>query len=662
MRRTKGDGLAGSGIDGAAHGLRKPMKFFPSPDRSNKRARVGFLRFKGFYSAALLVMAFAHLAASADTFVTRADLVLRSRADENVGEVVAWAKRIKLGDPHKYVLPIIAAKLHFDPNDRDAWDAYRWIMDVDAKKGDRGLYHFSAIFKVRIFFEFEKSLPPDVRAWFEENAGGHLDKFRAGGTENHGIMSRTSGYLFAERFQKGGTGDAETDHLVYFREFLRRECRKLYTIGMGEWDSSTYVAFTATGWLNVFDFAGDPEMKELAWAALDWYATAYAVKYFHGVLAGPEARGFANSPLEANTDVMAWLWWDSLPPNFSVDLADATNVRYSVVAAMSTYRPDPIVTAIARRDVEMPFAVRASKPEYYGTTASNFQHEVLYNTAAFSMGTLYDPTPGDRIKGEIWPQTTVFKLAILTPDDVLVLGAANGFHGHFPVEGRSPYDQYHQSKGAMINVCQVNDPDIGGRAAQRSLLAVPDGLEQVGERDDWLFFQAGETFVAVRPLGDGARWTDLADWTRRITEGRKTGPTIIPGYRWLQTDGALCGWVIDTGTTARHSDAQTFMDDVLQGDRLDLDDFARDQTVTYRSLDGDTLKIRHTGGPGGKPEAWTNGTRIEFRDWPVYESRYVNEPLGAGRLEVNDGRESLTVDFSGDWPTRSRKTLNVENP
>ncbi len=316
---------------------------------------------------------------------------------------------------------------------------------------------------------------------------------------------------------------------------------------------------------------------------------------------------------------------------------------------MSTYRPDPIIDAIARREVDLPFEVRASKPEYYGFDASNNQHEILYNTSQFTMGTLYDPTPGDKIKGEIWPQTTMFKLAILTPDDVLVLGATSGYHRHFPVEGRTPHDQYHQAKGAMINVCNGSEGEAGGAFGGKALLAIPDGLEQVTERDGWWFFRAGETFVAAFPLGGGASWTDLGD-------------SGGPDYRWLQNNDTLGGWVIDTGTTERFADAEAFIDEVLTGGRLDVTRFASDRTVSYRSLDGDTLKIRHTGGPGGRPEAWTNGEALTFRDWPVFKSPYVNEPLDQGTLEINDGREFLSIDFTGEWPTRHRAMPQATNP
>ncbi len=593
----------------------------------------------------------------------RAQRLLRAQATESLPEKIAWAERIKLGDPHKYIQPIIAAKLHFDPKDNEALHAYRWIMSVDRAKitspGDRGLYHFSAIYKARLFFGFENVLPTDIRGWFHENEGGHLSLFRAGGTENHGMMSRTSGYLFAERFQKGGTGDPERDDRAYFLNFLREECKKLYTIGMGEWDSSTYVTFTVTGWANVYDFAKDPKIRELAKAALDWYSVAYGMTYFHGFHAGPEARGFANAPVDANSDVLAWLWFGGAPPGFEPDLSPANGaVRYAIGPALSSYRPDPVVGRIARKEVALPFAVRASKPQYYGYTEGNVYQEYGYYTDQFAMGTLYDPTPGNQTTGVIWPQTTLFKLAVRAPErkTTLVFGAANGYHRHFPVEGRSPYDQYHQERGAMINVCHVPDPRADERTAPRSLLAVPAVLPDPLREGGWYFFAAGGAYVAARPLGTNTRWVDLADWSGRTQEKEKDGTVKTreyPEYKWLQTDGALCGWVLDTATRAQYATLDDFARAVRTKTQLDLSRFTSGRLVTYKSLYGDTLALRHTGGPGvpgGKPEAWTNGKRLVFADWPVYDSPYVRQPLKAGVLTVNDGRRRMTIDFTGDWP------------
>jgi hypothetical protein len=306
-------------------------------------------------------------------FRARADQILSARADEDGRELIDWARRIKLGDPHKYLFPVILAKAWRDPKDPVAWDMARFLRDVDQEKakGDRGLYHFAAIGLTRLQFGFEKELPEDLRAWYAENAGGNLGKFRAGGTENHGMMSRTSGYVFAERFQKERGGPPESDHLAYFRAFLEREGRKLYTIGMGEWDSSTYVAFSLAGWMNVYDFAQDPEARALAKAALDWYASMMALKQFHGVHAGCEARGFANRPVDTQTDIISWLWWGTAPEGFKPDLVSNKGGRYAVIAALSGYRPPAELTALARKEVALPFQARMSKPSYYGYSEDN---------------------------------------------------------------------------------------------------------------------------------------------------------------------------------------------------------------------------------------------------------------------------------------------------
>jgi hypothetical protein len=444
------------------------------------------------------------------------------------------------------------------PRDTEALDAYRWIIGVDKAKiispGDRGIYHFAVIGKTRIFFAQEKALPADILDWFRENEAGHLTRFRAGGTENHQMMSRTSGYLFAERFEPGQerTGDPRTDHLAYFRKFLRDECKKLYTIGQGEWDSSTYVTFSVAGWANVYDFAADPDMRAIARAALDWYSVAYGLKYFHGLNAGPEARGFAHAPVDANSDILAWLWFGGAPRGFTPDLRPENGaVRYAIVPALSSYRPDPIVARLARKEVALPFSVRASKPAYYGYTNSNVYQEALYFTRAYAMGTLYDPTPGNKIVGEIWPQTTQFKLAVPVPEKntTVVFGAANPYHRHFPVEGRSPHDQYHQARGAMANLCYVPNANADARATASSLLAVPTLAGDPRVENGWYVWQVGDAYVAARPLGANTRFVDLSDWSRRTQEKPKDGAVKIaeyPGYRWLQTDGALCGWIIDT--------------------------------------------------------------------------------------------------------------------
>jgi hypothetical protein len=281
--------------------------------------------------------------------------------------------------------------------------------------------------------------------------------------------------------------------------------------------------------------------------------------------------------------------------------------------------------------------------------------EFGFYTENYAMGTLYDPTPGDKIVGEIWPQTTQFKLAVHVPEKAatVVFGAANPYHRHFPVEGRSPYDQYHQAGGAMVNVCYVPDGNADARATASSLLAVPKLAGEPTREKDWYVWQVGNTFVAAHPLGTNTRFVTLADWSRRTSEKAKDGTVKIAeyaDYRWLQTDGHHCGWIIDTGARKDYPTLAAFREALRTRTKVDVSRLADRQQVSYISLQGDTMTLRHTGRSVGKPEATTNGKAVSYTGWPVYDSPYVKLPLRSGVLTVSDGSRRMTIDFSGDRP------------
>jgi len=54
-----------------------------------------------------------------------------------------------------------------------------------------------------------------------------------------------------------------------------------------------------------------------------------------------------------------------------------------------------------------------------------------------------------------------------------------------------------------------------------------------------------------------------------------------------------------------------------------------------------------SGWTGRFPEAWTNGEALIFANWPVYESPYVRQAVGSGVFELNNGKETLTIDITG---------------
>ncbi|MEO0541284.1 MAG: hypothetical protein AAFZ80_10525, partial [Cyanobacteria bacterium P01_A01_bin.105] len=139
-------------------------------------------------------------------------------------------------------------------------------------------------------------------------------------TDNLRAMRDTSVYLMAE-----AAGNEET-RLIY-KAHLVRYVSTLLDIGMGEWDSPTYHGHTTAAYLNLYDFAQDPAVKQLAQEALDWLFTAAALKYWRGDWNGPAKRVYGSGAA-----AFFWLYFgDGLPP--------AEIERDWIYAITSTYRP-----------------------------------------------------------------------------------------------------------------------------------------------------------------------------------------------------------------------------------------------------------------------------------------------------------------------------------
>lgn len=612
-------------------------------------------------------------------FQKRADFYIRRTADRDLDHMTGQFDSIGYfrgsgGDRHKYAMGPIIAKLALNPKDEQALRAYRMLMAVDKQKGDRGIYHFSAFQKTRMYFQLKEVLPQDILNAHEYDVRNFYDVMRRGGTENHQFMNRCSGYVWAENLAGPfpGAKDGREDSLAWQRNWLEEQTERFYNVGNGEYDSSTYVAFSIASWSNVYDFAKDPVMRDVARAAMDWLAVAMARKYFHGCSLGPEARGFARVPVGqiqeqpssfgtahmayqsvgAHTDWLGWLWWGDTDGNMMVDRGDVEVDRFpSLNLALSRYRPHPVIRNIATKNVALPYEARGSKPAYYGNEG-NKDHEYLYIDEPFAMGTLYSPEKGVRTSGTILPQTTMFKLLVRSDRGLFAFGMANGYHRHFPLEGRTPYDQYHQQRGSAINICYVNAEE-DKRTFHRCLFGYPEGAGDPKKQGAWYFWNLKEVWLAVRALNGKAIL---------VSEDTLRGHSKQQGYRYLVSPGKLGGWVVQVGRqkglgandgdkTPAYADYEAFVQAVTERCSLDLSQFDPEQrTVSFTNDRGVALSIRHTGGPGGRPEAWANGKQLVFENWPVFDSPYVKQESGSGKLWLSDGRQMLTIHFNEGKP------------
>ncbi|MFP4215527.1 MAG: hypothetical protein ACLFVH_06320 [Phycisphaerae bacterium] len=580
----------------------------------------------------------------AQRFENRAEFLLRTIAQDDPNEVMTWANQA-VSDHHKYVLGPVIANLATGQDPNSAIRALEGMMEVNQAKEDRGLYHFAAYYRARIYLQYRDKLPDRIVQATEHDVKNWMHIMTRGGTENHGFMHRTSGYIFSEYIPGPYKGDRANQQ--WLEDWLIGQVRKFYSAGQGEYDSSTYVVFTAAGWTNVYDFTRREKMKKFSRAALEWLAAAQAVKYFHGCNVGPEARGFAGSAVTSNTDRLNWLWFDdSARPVMEQGWDKAGRFIHAVaVPAVSDYRPDPIIRRIARKEVPLPFEHRASKPQYYPAQANKDQ-EYLYVARNYAMGTLYSPEKGVRTRGTILPQTTMFKACLLDANDVRAFGMSNGYHGHFPLEGRTPYDQYHQKRSAALNICYVPREE-DARTRHRSIFGYPEQVGQPLQDGGWYFWEVADAYLAARPLNDQA--------ARGVatTPGKdgKPAPVKDKDYAWLISPGKLTGWAVQLGQKPEYATLDAFRKAVKQKVTVDTTNLQSSRMATMTTLEGDVISLHHTGGPGGRPEAWTNGKKLTWNDWPVFDSPYLKEAAGSNRLWLSDGENALTIDVSGEIPT-----------
>ncbi|MEM9905139.1 MAG: hypothetical protein AAF921_08980 [Cyanobacteria bacterium P01_D01_bin.44] len=213
-------------------------------------------------------------------------------------------------------------------------------------------------------------------------------------TDNLRAMRETSVYLMAEE-----TGNEDT-RLIY-KAHLERYVSTLLDIGMGEWDSPVYHGYTTAAYLNLYDFAKDPEVKQLAEDALDWLYRSAAIKYWRGSWNGPSKRTYGDGAAR-----FFWLYFGQAPPPEAFE-------RDWIYAITSDYLPPDEVVAIAQRQVAKPIELQRTHPHYENWKAELYGpafYETVYIAHSYQLGSLAKGTGGD------W---SGFSLSIAKEDDGL---------------------------------------------------------------------------------------------------------------------------------------------------------------------------------------------------------------------------------------------------
>jgi len=545
-------------------------------------------------------------------------LALREKlAAEDLDKLDAWWRRRKISDPHKYLLPVILSRLSL--GDRyDPQHSWKVLLNMDKDKPD--LYHFRSPDDIRIFFLFRDMMPEAVQASYRSMLDApRVLEWNEQGTENHMFMQRLSGLALMDG---SGWPNALPATAATNEAWLRAELNKFLTIGQGEFHSSTYYGYAIAGLLNLYDFARTPQLRQLAKAALDWYAANMAVRLSWGTAGGAESRGFDRGTWDGSgLSTVAWMWWGDSPQ--TAQRMDRSYAWVALPAALSDYRPPPQLKALARKEVPLPFLLKASHPGYYSYHQGNQFWETFYVTEDYSLGTLVEPQRSYQVKGTINAQYATYKLVVRDPKGVSNAVVSLGGTFHTPMAtGRSPGDQYVQQGSAVIYQLRLNDQDKAAGVPDRSHLVLPARYGKPQQHGDWYIWRIEQTWLCARP------WGETISWQASVSEQNKD-------YQALAAIGTKTAWITDVATVADYPDFQS-LKSALDKTQVDDRSWERFGQLAYTSLQNERLGMTYEPN-GGIGRASINGKERVLKNWPVLDSRYLKEDLDSGLLEVLQG-------------------------
>ena len=636
------------------------------------------------------------------------------KARNEKGEIIAFG-----GDPLKYDLSPAAAMLMLNSNNLEAKaflsipgnlrQQYHFACSNWARAYPLIGYQFSDVWKSQFFHWIsvyeENRRPSDGEKEYSHishphNLVGQEGELLGGnpfdgGTENHKTMWRTSALLYSQLLPDTATisGFKVKDAERITKEMLRDYLKKLLYVGNGEFDSEVYYPYTIKSFMNLYDFSPDPETKELAKFALDFFFATYGMKVVDGAIAGAQKRGYLADPTPDMMEVMQWAFFDNTSRNMD-------DVVATLHQATTTYRPNEIIWNITRKKLVMPFEARMSRPFYHMDYPHAFA-ESFYSSENFSIGNMQMTIVDNPNQQMIW------SVVAKGTDGPLCFSGGHPMRGS--TSGHSPYTQTLHSKGSLLvftvptkpvradtaSIAQTykNTPrnnlwimpkseqpenfEISHRqkygAATLHEVKPPKDMstgeiarfwkESIGSASSWFYFPRKEkpvlkngnyfletecVFIAVLPLTKSSFVVNPSDEIVAQLPANG-GKGFFSGYGLISFPGQESGYVVEVVEKKDFSSMEDFALQLKRKTRLKVSN-SGPFIMNYHSIYSDKLEMRYqaeglrcTGIINGEIQDWDH-----YTDGAIYSGPYIQ--VEEGLMKVSDGKQGYVVDFTGVHP------------
>jgi len=474
--------------------------------------------------------------------------------------------------------------------------------------------------------------PPAQRAkagegWTPEYHNSWVD---VRSTDNLRAMREVAVYLMAEE-----TGNRATAQL--YKERLRAYVTALFQTGMGEWDSANYLSHGLTAYLQLYDFAQDPEVKLLAKAHLDWTCTAAAVKYYRGAWGGPNIRDYGNIGVHEGASGEFWHYFGEWEQPAAKPYRDFVHV------ATSAYRPPAAVVALARKAFPRPVEVLASKPSYDGWTKPGGEtaptyHETTWFGHHTQMGSLpqgHFDQAGMNLNG--------FRLLAENPrrgvDTVIPFTSLDYSHSH--ASATNGGDRLGQRKGALVWLNARPRTNLYFFLPKDAAITETDGVTFIRLPRTWLALH----WLNTRPVGHDAAAT------AKVCGGKRPFPE---DQVWrAETGDGPGGFALEVGEPETHGDFAAFRQAVRAKSRVDLTRLAQGE-AHFQAADATRVGVKLTNDRtwavfrDGQPHDWkTHGALWAGAGSPVslgWKEGVLKVQAGGHTFEgkLADGRYTFT--------------------
>lgn len=505
------------------------------------------------------------------------------------------------------------------------------------------------------------------------------------GTENHFLIRYVGAHLFAQLWpnETGWYDTIQKKHvssselLGTTKTRLLKTLRSYYDKAYQEHLSPNYQPVHFYPLHALYNSATDPELKAAAIAALTYHVAEMAANFFEGATLAPYDRPAPvtlvdpqkNTSLNTHAKAVSWLYWAELMntgstttatfPSAGSTAAGGEAKHFAVTAALSDWRPSPLLRDLAQGTGILPFTLRSASANFgeFATGTPAGTTRTVHRDPRFAVGsgnfvTKIDNGLSERMGLEIVYKSTDTQNTIVTHHPYWRTNADQ----YKWLSRSSPFQQNVQHEATVISLFNIPqaDPFAGrtrsdweafrnensGSLIQQAWIRYPKAADEVVETGGWVMLREGETYVAIRPVNGYVR--DTTEFTDMTV---------------LRSSGAKNAVIMDVATVDDFPTFAAFRTAVLAAP-LTVDLSA--PSVTYTNVRGDTITARFNVPNYAAsvitpvPTATVNGVTQVIRDPDFASGKAVikSDPLSLVNrvLTVTLPAGTMTVDWRRQMP------------